>query len=94
MHAEAHTAYRAMKNPARPGQLRTKTWKALWMGDSPPPDDDPTWAKRCKEYWELQEKVYGLVLAARYTVMIDVIEGQLFVTTAAVVDRVLPGPRV
>lgn len=92
-HAQALSTYRRMKVPAYAGQLRTKSWSALWMGSNPPQDDDPIWAKRAKDYWLRQQEVYGLVFSPRYTVMIDVINGELYVTTAARVERVLEGIR-
>ena len=86
--AEAAGTYRWMKQPAKPGELRVRSWRYLIP---PASSDDPMWLKRCHDYWLLQQETYGLRVSD-HAMMID-FELQI-VTTAAVVLDVLPGRRV
>ena len=82
------TLYRAATHPFIPGELRMKAWSAIL-----PPvvaQDDPLWASRCKQYWELQERLYGVRLSD-YSMVLNPDEG--VVATYAVVLEVLPGER-
>lgn len=81
------STYRAMKNPATPGQVRHKVWAFLI---EPTAADDPAWAERCRAYWELQQETYGLRLSD-FSMVID-FENQRVVTATQVVE-VLPGER-
>lgn len=76
------------KGPIHVGQLRSMAWRAVL-----PPvvaQDDPQWTARCKEYWQLQERLYGLRMSD-FTMIIDADEG-VVVTFSTVLD-VLPGER-
>lgn len=81
------TLYRTPKEPFVPGELRLKSWRTL---ESNIAQDDPTWAARCKQYWELQERLYGVKLS-NFTMAVDNNEG--FVSTYTVCVEVLPGER-
>lgn len=76
------------KGPILAGQLRSMAWRAIL-----PPvvsQDDPTWAARCKGYWERQERLYGVRLSD-FMMILDAEEGA--VSTFATVLEVLPGER-
>lgn len=75
--------FREPKNPLVPGELRMKSWKTV-QGLAP---DDPVWEKRCKQYWELQERLFGFV-ASEFAMAVDSNEGfvSTYVTVLAVVD--------
>lgn len=80
--------YRQAKSPFERGELRMKAWRAIL-----PPviaQDDPTWTQRCKEYWELQERLYG-VRVSDFMMIIDTEES--VVCTYVTVLEVLPGER-
>ena len=83
------TVYRLpRKGPIAKGQLRSMSWRAIL-----PPvvsQDDPTWAARCKGYWERQERLYGIRLSD-FMMILDADEGT--VSTFATVLDVLPGER-
>lgn len=82
------SVYRQAIHPYAIGELRMKAWSAIL-----PPvvaQDDPTWAKRCKDYWELQQRLFGVVLSD-FMMIIDANEG--VVCTYATVLDVLPGER-
>lgn len=88
MEARASTRiYRTMKRPVTIGKLRHKAWS--WL-IPPTSDADPVWAKRCQDYWELQQETYGLVFS-NFTMVMDW-EEQVVITYAVVLD-VLPGER-
>lgn len=80
--------YRKPKRPFVAGELRLKSWSTLPGLDVAP--DNPMWAARCKQYWELQERLYGVKLSD-FTMAVDNVNG--FVSTYAVVMDVLPGER-
>lgn len=89
--APGSTVYRELKSPAYPGQLRSKAWRCLAGTD----EQDPLWVKRCREYWERHEQVYGLKMT-NFAIMIepDGTLGTDTLVTYAAVREVLPGPRV
>ncbi len=80
--------YRAAKRPFKRGDLRTKAWAAIL----PPAvaQDDPLWRERCRQYWQRQERLYGVRLSD-FGMFLDPVEG-VVVTFATVLD-VLPGER-
>lgn len=80
--------YRLMANPPEPRQLRAKTWRYLI---EPVHEQDPLWIKRAKDYWELQEKIYGLEMSD-FTLAID--RELQVVTTFSAILRVKLGKRV
>lgn len=80
--------YKAMTKPAYKGQLRRKIWAYLIEPQTFP---DEMWTKRAREYWELQERTYGLRLAG-FTLNID--REHRHIHTHAMVTAVLPGKRV
>ena len=80
--------WKAMKRTPRQGQVRHKMWRYLVP---PSGEADPAWAKRCADYWELQERTYGVKMS-NFTIAIDWIEG--VVITYAVIERVLEGRRL
>lgn len=80
--------YRLMANEPEPRQLRSKTWRYLI---EPIGDHDPMLAAQAKNYWELQEKIYGLEMSD-FTISVDR-ELRTF-TTFSVIKRVKPGKRV
>ena len=87
-HAQASGAvYRLMKYKPVVGDLRVKSWRFLIP---PSGEDDPVWAQRCREYWELQQETFGLKFSD-FTMMIDYDE--MIVTTAATILAILPGER-
>ncbi len=81
------TVYRKPREAFEPGALRMKSWRTLEANIA---QDDKTWAARCKQYWELQERLYGVRLS-NFTMLVDNNEG--FVSTYCVVLEVLPGER-
>ena len=84
--------YRKAILPFEKDQLRMKTWRAILPNG--PDEQDPLWSARCKEYWELQQRVYGVKLTD-FTMLMDA-EGDGFsgfVSTYAVVVDVFPGER-
>lgn len=82
------TLYRKPTRPFKQGQLRMKAWRALLPPT--PRQDDPTWTERCKQYWELQERLYGIKLSD-FTMILNANEG--VVATYAVVMDIMPGER-
>lgn len=86
--------YRLPKEPFEPGKLRTKTWNAQF--EPPTGEDDIKWSARARQYWELQERLYG-VRFSNFTMMVSEMQGGALshplVTTVAVVLEVLPGER-
>lgn len=89
MITETGNVYREAKHPFVKGQPREKIWRAIL-----PPvvaQDDETWARRCRDYWERQERVYG-VRMSDYTMLLDATQGLVY--TRAVVLDVLPGQRI
>lgn len=83
------TLYRApRKNAFEVGQLRSMAWSALLPAVVA--QDDPTWRARCMEYWERQERLYGLRMSD-FIMVLDAAEG-VVVTWSTVLD-VLPGER-
>lgn len=81
------TLFRQSKNPLAVGQLRSKSWATLEAGIAP---DDQRWGARCKQYWELQERLFGW-RASDYGMLVDNETGH--VSTYAVVLEILPGER-
>lgn len=88
------STYRQPKKPFRIGGWRVKHWQAVL-----PPDglDDPVWVKRAVDYWELQEKTFGIKLSPG-TLSMNVITqdgqpDQIVVSTSAMVLDILPGHR-
>lgn len=86
--------YRAMKRPAQVGELRMRSWNASLH--PPAAEDDPLWVKRCKDYWELQARLYGLRMSD-FAMLIGEEDGLLgpfpVVSTYSTVLEVLPGER-
>lgn len=81
------TIYRKPMHEPKVGDLRCKTWRTLpGLGLSP---DDPVWAKRCQQYWELQARLYGWRMSP-FTMAYDH-EG--LVSTYSVILEVLSGER-
>ena len=80
--------YRVMANPPKPGDVRM--YERAYI--EPPVNDlDPLWVGRCRDYWELQQAIYGLALTD-FTMVVDYTRGT--VRSYACVQRVLPGKRV
>lgn len=86
--AREHGMYRAMKKPPRVGDVRMREGA---YHIPPTGQTDPAWAARCKEYWELQAAVYGLVLTD-FSMVVDYEKGT--VRTYSAVQEILPGRRV
>lgn len=84
----SNDVYRDLAKPAYRGQMRRKIWAYLIEPQTFP---DEMWTKRAREYWELQEKVYGLKLGG-FTLNID--RERRHIHTHAPVVAVLPGKRV
>jgi hypothetical protein len=84
----SNDVYRELKKPAYKGQVRRKIWAYLIEPQQFP---DELWTKRAREYWGLQEKVYGLKLAG-FTLNID--RERRHIHSHAGVLAVLPGKRV
>ena len=80
--------YRLMANEPEARQLRAKSWRYMI---EPIHEQDPLWVKRAREYWELQEKVYGIEMSD-FTLAID--RELNVITTFSVIKRVKPGKRV
>lgn len=87
--------FRPMKNPAVVGELRSHTWAMeVYLG----PNDgiSPVWSKRCREYWERQQQLYGIVLGD-FTNLVeppDPATGKpAYISTYAPVLAILPGER-
>lgn len=95
MTAQFSTTFRPMKNPAYPGELRSKTW-ALEVYLGPNDEISPVWQERIATYWERQMQLYGIVMGD-FTIAIeppDPATGKpAFLTTWSVVLAVLPGER-
>lgn len=84
--------FRAMRSPAVPGELRTRTWRLpLFQGGKE--EHDPLWIDRAADYWQRQMMLYGYVVGD-FTLMADVVDNVPVITTAATVLAVLPGERV
>lgn len=86
--AQEHGIWRQMKNVPSPGDVRR--FERAYV-EPPKSDLDPVWVQRCKDYWELQQTIYGLSLTD-FSMVVDYTRG--VVTTYVVVQRVLPGNRV
>lgn len=89
------TLYRLPKAPFVEGELRMKSWNAMLQ--PPTGDTDIVWSKRCKDYWELQERLYGIRLSD-FTMFTGHVPNERgghdpVVSTYAVVLEVLPGER-
>lgn len=82
--------YRLGRADPKVGELRVRSWQCLIPPSS---DADPTWARRCQNYWHLQERLYGLKMSD-FTMVYGVVDGRGVVTTASTVVAVLPGRRV
>lgn len=85
------TVYRLPKEapvPGQPSALRLKTWRTL--PGMVIAQDDKLWAARCKQYWELQGRLFGWRMSD-FTMIVDATEG--FVSTYCTVLEVLPGER-
>ncbi len=80
--------WKTMENPPIVGRVRHKMWR--WL-IPPAGEADTVWAERCRAYWELQERTYGLKMS-NFTLAIDWDEGVLI--TYAVVEAILPGRRL
>lgn len=82
------------KTSAREGELRFKSWNAMF--EPPTGPDDVKWAARAKQYWELQERLYGLRLSD-FALLVDEVDTTVgrapVVTTVVTVLEVLPGER-
>jgi hypothetical protein len=79
--------YRFTKQPYVIGRVHHKAWR--WL--IPPTDeDDPVWAARAKDYWELQQETFG-VKFSDFTLAIDWDEG-VVISFAMLLD-ILPGER-
>lgn len=93
---EVRTAYRPLKNPAYPGQLRAKTW-AMPFFLSEKDAENPLWEARCREYWERQEQLYGLRMS-NFTNSVEPPDPKTgkpaFISTYSTVLEVLPGERL
>lgn len=88
MHATATSdVFLIAKHKPEVGELRMRSWR--WIVP-PTHDTDRVWAKRCKDYWDRQERIYGMRLSD-FTMLIDWEGG--FVSTYAVVLTVMPGER-
>lgn len=88
------TLYRAPKKPIVVGELRMRSWNASM---SPPTGElDPIWTKRAKDYWLLQERLFGMRVSG-FTLLVGEEDGLLgrypVVSTYAVVEEILPGAR-
>lgn len=81
------SVYRYTKQPYVIGRTHHKAWSYLI---EPAGDDDPVWAKRAKDYWELQQETFG-VKFSDFTLAVDWQE-RVVVTFAILVD-VMPGER-
>lgn len=72
------------------GQLRTRTWRTVLPPGASDTNIPEPWPERCKDYWELQERLYGWRFSD-FTILLDVEHG--FVSTYAVITEILPGER-
>jgi hypothetical protein len=86
--------YRKAKREFVVGQMRTRTWRAAIVPSS---EADPLWFQRCGDYWALQERLYGVRLSP-FKMLIDKVAGDndqsgVYVTSAVVVEAILPGER-
>ena len=84
----APSIYKRASDPFCMGQKRQRVWRAFLMPNTP--QDDPLWGKRCREYWDRQGMIYGVVFSEP-RVAIDNQNG--LVMTEAHVLQVLPGER-
>lgn len=83
--------YAPMKQPASIGELRSRTWR-LPIFDAKA-ESSPIWMKRAQEYWERQERKYGLVMSDFTLTAGNFPETGPVITTFSVVLEVLPGRR-
>lgn len=81
------STYRFTKQPYVIGRVHHKAWSYLIP---PTGEDDPTWAARAKDYWELQQETFG-VKFSNFTLAIDWRER--VVVSYAILEDVLPGER-
>lgn len=81
--------YRYTKQPYVIGRLHHKAWQ-FFEGLGPTSEADLIWAKRAKDYWELQQETFG-VKFSDFTLAIDW-EDRVVITYAMLLD-VLPGER-
>lgn len=92
---EVRHVFRPLASPAHVGQLRTKTWAMdIYLG--PGDEQSPVWAKRCREYWERQQQLYGLVMSD-FTMAVEPPDPKTgkpaFISTYSSVLAILPGER-
>lgn len=80
--------YRVAEKPFEVGQARKHRWKTV-LGPQMAATD-ATWQQRASDYWDLQERLYGVSLSRR-EVIVDEEAG--IVTTLALVEEVYPGER-
>lgn len=84
------TQYRKAKQPYEAGQVRVMAWNGI----ATLADDGMTaiWSERVRQYWTRQEQIYGVKFAGVTLEALDSHPHIIF--SRAVVDRVLPGPRL
>lgn len=88
----SETIYCTMKNPAHVGEVRAKSWPlALVTGKE---HESPLWSQRAREYWERQERRFGLRMSHFTLTVGNFRETGPVITTFSVVEAVLPGRRV
>lgn len=96
MHAtieQTRSVFRKAKVPPKPDQLRHKQWRAPVLQMSVPDKHDPTWTKRCRDYWALQEQIFGFK-AAEIVWSASKVGDFILITTTARVERVIEGMRL
>lgn len=88
------TLYRKPKNSTAAGDLKVKSWQTLPGLDVAP--DDPIWEARCRQYWELQARLFGWRMSGfsfAYDTVTEAGQTHGFVSTYCVVVEILPGER-
>lgn len=77
--------FKRMKNPTKVGQLKAMTWKAPFVHGV-----NQVWANRCRDYWDLQERTYGVIYSDHRNAYDEMTST---ITTFATVLAIVPGER-
>jgi hypothetical protein len=80
--------YEEPERPASVGQVREKTYRFALQ---PEAGGGEVWVKRFQDYWERQEKRFGIEFRPQMVMGVD--REAMTITSQVMVQRILPGRR-